>query len=64
MEGMEYLVLLGLALFIFFMLRFIVSSDREEKKGRLKKSNDEAQRFYRAVPDSVMRDTGIWIDIK
>ncbi len=27
-------------------------------------SNDEAQRFYRAVPDSVMRDTGIWIDVK
>ena len=27
-------------------------------------SNDEAQRFYRAVPESVMRDTGIWIDIK
>ena len=27
-------------------------------------SNDEAQSFYRAVPDSVMRDTGIWIDIK
>ena len=27
-------------------------------------SNEEAQRFYKAVPDSVMRDTGIWIDIK
>lgn len=27
-------------------------------------SNDEAQRFYRAVPDSEMRDIGIWIDIK
>ena len=27
-------------------------------------ANDEAQSFYRAVPDSVMRDTGIWIDIK
>ncbi len=26
-------------------------------------SNDEAQRFYRAVPRSVMRDVGIWIDI-
>lgn len=25
--------------------------------------NDEAQRFYRNVPESVMRDTGIWIDI-
>ena len=27
-------------------------------------SNEEAQAFYRKVPDSVMRDTGIWIDIK
>lgn len=27
-------------------------------------SNEEAQRFYRAVPDSIMRDIGIWIDIK
>lgn len=27
-------------------------------------SNGEAQRFYRSIPDSVMRDTGIWIDIK
>ena len=26
-------------------------------------SNEEAQRFYRSVPDSVMRDTGIWIDV-
>lgn len=27
-------------------------------------ANDEAQRFYKHVPDSVMRDVGIWIDIK
>ena len=27
-------------------------------------SNEEAQRFYKAVPNSVMRDVGIWIDIK
>lgn len=27
-------------------------------------ANEEAQRFYKAVPDSVMRDVGIWIDIK
>ena len=27
-------------------------------------SNEEAKRFYQAVPDSVMRDIGIWIDIK
>ena len=27
-------------------------------------SNDEAQRFYKSVPDSSMHDVGIWIDIK
>lgn len=27
-------------------------------------SNDEAVRFYKSIPDSIMRDTGIWIDIK
>lgn len=27
-------------------------------------SNEEAQRFYQSVPDSVMRDIGIWIDVK
>ncbi len=27
-------------------------------------SNGEAQHFYRNIPDSLMRDIGIWIDIK
>jgi ribosomal protein S18 acetylase RimI-like enzyme len=27
-------------------------------------SNGEAQNFYRNIPDSLMRDIGIWIDIK
>lgn len=26
-------------------------------------ANEEAQRFYKSVPNSLMRDTGIWIDI-
>ena len=26
--------------------------------------SDEAQHFYRSVPDSIMRDLGIWIDVK
>ncbi len=26
-------------------------------------SNDEAQRFYKSVPNSQMHDTGIWIDV-
>ena len=27
-------------------------------------ANEEAQRFYKSVPDSMMRNIGIWIDIK
>jgi hypothetical protein len=27
-------------------------------------SNDEAQRFYKSIPDSEMHDMGIWINIK
>ncbi len=27
-------------------------------------ANEEGQRFYKSVPDSEMRDVGIWIDIK
>lgn len=27
-------------------------------------SNDEAQRFYKSIPNSVMRDIGIWIDVE
>ena len=27
-------------------------------------SNEEAQRFYKSVPDSEMKDTGIWIEVK
>ena len=49
----------------------LLDSLREELKERnidtliaLTASNEEAQRFYKAVPDSVMRDTGIWIDIQ
>ncbi|MDD2682011.1 MAG: GNAT family N-acetyltransferase [Bacilli bacterium] len=27
-------------------------------------NNEEAQRFYKSIPDSKMEDMGIWIDIK
>ena len=43
---------------------------RKELKARgvdtliaLTASNEEAQRFYKSVPNSCMRDTGIWIDV-
>lgn len=49
----------------------LLTALREQLKARgidtliaLTAANDEAQRFYKAVPDSIMRDTGIWIDIK
>ena len=49
----------------------LLSTLREDLKNRhvdtliaLTASNEEAQRFYHAVPDSEMRDIGIWIDIK
>ena len=49
----------------------LLTTLREQLKARgidtliaLTAANDEAQRFYKAVPDSIMRDTGIWIDIK
>lgn len=49
----------------------LLAALREELKTRnvdtliaLTASNDEAQRFYKAVPDSEMRDIGIWINIK
>ena len=48
-----------------------IGVQREDLKDRhvdtliaLTASNEEAQRFYHAVPDSEMRDIGIWIDIK
>ena len=43
---------------------------RQELKARgvdtlvaLTASNEEARRFYQHVPDSILRDTGIWIDV-
>ena len=43
---------------------------RQELKARgvdtliaLTAANDEAQRFYKSVPNSCMRDTGIWVDV-
>lgn len=49
----------------------LLESLRQILKGRqidtliaLTAANEEAQRFYKNVPDSMMRDVGIWIDIK
>ena len=45
-------------------LRSSLKADGIDTLIGLTASNDEAQRYYKAVPDSIMRDTGIWIDIK
>ncbi len=49
----------------------LMSALREELKRQgidtligLIASNEDAQRFYRSLPDSMIRDEGIWIDIK
>lgn len=48
----------------------LMSSLREELKARgvntlvgLIAANEEAQRFYRALPGAMIRDEGIWIDV-
>jgi len=48
----------------------LMSRLREELKARgaqtligLIASNEEAQRFYRALPGAMIRDEGIWIDV-
>ena len=45
-------------------LRSSLKADGIDTLIGLTASNDEAQRYYKSVPDSIMRDTGIWIDIK
>ncbi len=41
---MEYLVLLGLVIFIFIMLRVVTKTEVEDKKAKLKKAADAAQK--------------------
>ena len=39
-------------------------SGRKRTSIALTASNEEAQSFYRSVPDSEMKDIGIWINIR
>ena len=54
----------GVAQALLAALRTELKSRGVDTLIALTASNEEAQRFYKAVPDSVMRDIGIWIDIK
>ena len=54
---------LGVAQRLLENLREILKSRHIETLIALTASNEEAQRFYKSVPDSQMRDIGIWIDV-
>lgn len=45
-------------------LKEILKKDQIDTLIALTASNEEAQRFYKSIPDSQMHDIGIWIDIK
>lgn len=54
----------GVAQRLLESLRQILKERKIDTLIALTAANEEAQRFYKSVPDSVMRDVGIWIDIK
>ncbi len=53
----------GVAQALLEKLRDELKARKVETLIALTDSNEEAQRFYKAVPHSEMRDVGIWIDI-
>ena len=54
----------GVAQRLLKTLREMLKKDHIDTLIALTASNEEAQSFYKSVPDSEMRDIGIWIDIK
>jgi len=54
----------GVAQRMLESLREILKNRKIDTLIALTAANEEAQNFYKSVPDSVMRDIGIWIDIK
>ena len=53
----------GVAQRLLERLREILKENHIDTLIALTAANDEAQRFYKSVPNSQMRDVGIWIDI-
>lgn len=53
----------GVAQRLLASLKAVLKERRIDTLIALTASNEEAQRFYRSVPNAVMRDTGIWMDI-
>lgn len=54
----------GVAQRLLESLRQILKDRQIDTLIALTAANEEAQRFYQSVPDSVMRDVGIWIEIR
>ena len=54
----------GVAQRLMEALRAALKQEQIDTLIALTAANEEAQRFYKNVPDSQMRDVGIWIDIK
>lgn len=54
----------GVAQRLLEALREILKNRHIDTLIALTASNEEAQRFYRSIPHSEMRDIGIWIDIR
>lgn len=54
----------GVAQRLLESLRQILKDRQIETLIALTAANEEAQHFYKSVPNSIMRDVGIWIDIK
>ena len=54
----------GVAQKLLQALKEILKNRHIDTLVALTASNEDAQRFYKQIPDSEMRDIGIWIDIK
>lgn len=54
---------LGIAQRLLETLRKILKDHHIDTLIALTASNEEAQRFYKSIPNSEMHDIGIWIDI-
>lgn len=53
----------GIAQLLMIKLREELKEKGVETLVGLIAANEEAQRFYRSLPDALIRDEGIWIDI-
>ena len=53
----------GVAQALMSALRFKLKEEGVNTLIGLIAQNDEAQRFYKSLPNSIIRDQGIWIDI-